>query len=63
MEHGEEMSSWLDWKVYQNDLHRSRVVSSPVSEDQYKVALNPMQIRTFVIEAKKKEVIFGPQPS
>lgn len=63
MEQGEEMLSWLDWKIYQNDLHRSRAVSWPVSEDQYKVNLNPMQIRTFVIEAKKKGVVFGPQSS
>lgn len=57
MEQGNEMMSWLEWKIYQNDLYRSRSVSGPVSENQYKISLNPMQIRTFIIEAKKRGIV------
>lgn len=59
MERGDEMLAWLDWKIYKNDLHRKRFVREPNSNDQYKISLNPMQIRTFIIETKKKEIPFN----
>lgn len=53
---GANMKRWLKWKIYQNDLHRGRVVSETDTQDQYKISLNPMQIRTFIVEAKKSGV-------
>lgn len=50
-----DMQKWLEWKAYHNDLHRSRVPKETKSEDQYKILLNPMQIRSFVIDVKKKD--------
>lgn len=52
-----ELRSWLEWKIYQNDLYRGRFVNEPISEDPYKISLNPMQIRTFIIETKKSGTV------
>lgn len=56
-EEGAKMKRWLKWKIYQNDLHRGRVVNEAYTQDQYKISLNPMQIRTFIVEVKKSGVL------
>lgn len=56
-QNGPEMREWLKWKVYQSDLHRGRAMYERYSEDQYKISLNPMQIRTFVVEVKKSGAV------
>lgn len=52
-----ETKRWLKWKIYQNDLHRSREINEIISQDQYKITLNPMQIRTFIVEVKKSSAL------
>lgn len=59
LEKTHKMQDWLEWKIYQNDLHRSRFVADEISEDQLKITLNPMQIRTFIIETKKSGGMFN----